>query len=312
MNRTARRRHMPRIFTSPPSNLDMNVGAEMAELTELAGRPLHTWQHTVLEKATRVDEVPVVAGSPTHAAAWTWSANEVGLLTGRRNGKTTLVEARELAGMYTLHEHIVYTALNGQAARFRMDCLLQVIDSSPHLSRYVEKVNRTRGAEGILLKTGGAIRFCARGPASIDAAIDADLLVIDDAYHVPDSWAAGVVHGTAFRRPTSRRRQVWYVGTAVDHKVHPQGRVFTAVRNRGLSGTDTDLCWIEYSAPDTRDENGKLLVGTTDPAVIARANPSERLDLARVARRARVLTPSAYEAEHLAIGNWPDLAAAAA
>lgn len=312
MNRTARRRHMPRIFTAPPSTLDMNVGAEMAELTELAGRPLDTWQHTVLEKATRVDEAPVIAGSPTHAAAWTWSAGEVGLLTAQANGKTTLVEARELAGMYTLHEHIVYTAYNRAAARHRMDCLLQVIQSSPHLSRYVEKINRANGAEGILLKTGGAIRFCARGPASIDAAIDADLLVIDDAYHVPDAWAGAAVHGTAFRQPTSPRRQIWYVGTAVDHKVHHQGRVFTKIRNRGLTGTEPDLAWIEYSAPDDRDENGELLVDTTDPAVMARANPSERLPDGWAAKELLQLTPREFEVQHLGIGYWPDLAEPAA
>lgn len=308
MNRPARRRHMPRIFTSPPSNIDMNLGADIAEVSETANRSLDTWQYIVLEKASRINTVADEADTVgALLSTWTWSAAEVGLLTGRQNGKSYTAEARELAGLYTLRENIVHTAYNLQAARHSMDRMVETIESAPHLARQVQQIHRGRGTEAIVLRNGAEIRYCARGPASLDAAIDADLLVLDDADHLPEVWTNAAVHGTPFRRPTSTRRQVWYVGTAVIDDNDPYGHVFTSVRNRGLTGCDPNLCWIEYSAPDTRDEAGDLTIDTSSPAVIARANPSERIDINRLIDMRNTLTDQAYEAEILGIGNWPNL-----
>lgn len=308
MNRPARRRHMPRIFTSPPSNIDMNLGADIAEVSETANRSLDTWQYTVLEKASRIN-TRAEEGDTVGAllSTWTWSAAEVGLLAGRQNGKSYTVESRELAGLYTLRENIVHTAYNLHAARHAMDRMLETIESAPHLDQQVQQVQRRNGALGIMLRNGAEIRYCTRGPANLDAAIDADLLVLDDANHLPEGWTTAAVHGTPFRRPTSTRRQVWYVGVAVSDDNDPHGHVFTAVRNRGLTGADPNLCWIEYSAPDARDEAGDLVVDPVSPAVIARANPSERIDIQRLIGLRNTLAVRFYEAEILGIGNWPNL-----
>lgn len=306
MNRPARRRHSPRIFTSPPSTLDMNLGSDLAEISEKTGRSLDTWQYVVLEKSSRMDTLAEDGTNP-FLAGWTWSASEVGLLTGRQNGKTFTAEARELGGLFSLGEKIVHTNHSLHEARYSMSRLLEAIESSPELDAQVQVVRRRKGEEGILLRNGGVIRYCARRPSSIDAAIDADLLVIDDAFDIPDEWARAAIHGTPFRRPTSPRRQVWYLGSAVHQDMHPKGRVFTAVRNRGLTGKDPALCWIEYSVPGRRDWNGNLEQDLSNPSVVARANPSPRIDFDRIDRMRETLRSEVFEVEICGIGTWPAL-----
>ncbi|WP_301845899.1 hypothetical protein [Rhodococcus pyridinivorans] len=303
MNRPARRRHNPRIFTSPPSTLDMNLGSDLAEISEKAGWSLDTWQHVVLEKSSRMDTLAEDGTNPL-LAGWTWSASEVGLLTGGQNGKTFLAESRVLGGLFTLGEQIVYTARTRHEARHTFDRLAATIEQAPELGR-AASISRTNAL--ITTRNGGLLRFCPRRPAAIDYAIDADLLVIDDAHDIPDEWARAAIHGTPFRRPRSPRRQVWYLGSAVHEDRHPNGRVFTAVRNRGLTGKDPGLCWIEYSVPDRRDENGNLEQDLTDPSVVARANPSPRIDVDYFATMQRVYMPEVFESEICGIGTWPTL-----
>lgn len=303
MNRPARRRHSPRIFTSPPSTLDMNLGSDLAEISEKAGRSLETWQHVVLEKSSRMDTLAEDGTNP-FLAGWTWSASEVGLLTGRQNGKTFVAESRVLGGLFTLGEDIAYTVGTWHEARHAFDRLAATIEQAPDLAR---DTAFSRTSVSIQTRNGGKVRFCPRRPAAIDVAIDADLLVIDDAQEVPDGWARAAIHGTPFRKPRSPRRQVWYLGSAVHEDMHPKGRVFTAVRNRGLTGTDPDLCWIEYSVPDRRDENGKLEQDLTNPSVVARANPSPRIDFDRLDRMREMVSPEVFEAEICGIGTWPTL-----
>ncbi|QOH55234.1 hypothetical protein [Rhodococcus rhodochrous] len=304
MNRPTRRRHKPRIFTSPPSTLDMNLGSDLAEISEKAGRPLDTWQHVVLEKSSRMDTLAEDGTNP-FLAGWTWSASEVGLLTGAQNGRTFVAEARALGGLLTLRDQVVYTLPSRQTAVLHFRSFCDVLESSAELATQVQGIHYRENL--IVMRNGGSIRFCPRRSVTIDAAIDADLLVIDDAHDAPDEWARAAVHGTPFRKPQSPRRQVWYVGTAVHQDRHPNGRVFTAVRNRGLTGTDPSLCWIEYSVPDRRDENGDLEQDLTKPSVIARANPSPRIDFDRIASARKMLLPEVFESEICGIGTWPNL-----
>ncbi|QXU53630.1 hypothetical protein [Rhodococcus sp. LW-XY12] len=295
-------RHRPRIFTAPKLwDEESMLAADFASVSEVADRPLDTWQHFVLEKAARI--MPRPAGVPRPSRP-VWSASEVGVLAGRQNGMTALAESRELGGMYVLGENVVHTTVNREAARNAMNRTARIIKSCPHLDRLVETMYWTRGEEEIRLVHGGSIKFRARGSArSIDSARGADLLVIDDAPEIDDFWWMSAVGA----RPESWRRtaqQVWYLGTAVDRTRHPRGGVFSQIRHRGLTRTDPYLCWIEYSAPDDRHDDGTLRIDPIARYRINQANPSARARYEVIQHLYHLLDLRTYETEFLGIGDW--------
>ncbi|BDB62374.1 hypothetical protein [Rhodococcus sp. RDE2] len=292
-------RHRPRIFTAPPLwDQDSIMAAHLAEVIEVAGRPLDTWQHFALEKGTRI--VPRPAGVFGRSV---WSASEVGVLAGRQNGMSVLAEARELGGMYVLGERVVHTTPTRDAASNAMRRTAHIIKSSPMLDSWVDKMYWTRGEEEIRLRSGGSIRFRARTERSIEMARAADLLVLDDATDINMYWW---INAVACRPDSWYRsaRQVWYLGTAVDRKRHPHGLVFSEIRHRGLSATDPRLCWIEYSAPDTRHDDGALRIDPTARYRINQANPSPRVPYEKIQRLHEILDARVYETDFLGIGDW--------
>lgn len=86
-------RQEPRVSYAPPSV--SSTGQEAIELAALAGLELDPWQQYVLGAALgeRKDG--------------TWAAKEVGLCLSRQNGKGSILEARELAGLFLLDEPLI-------------------------------------------------------------------------------------------------------------------------------------------------------------------------------------------------------------
>src|SRR6185295_13483110 len=76
-----------------------SAGPEAVDLAELAGLRLDDWQQWILREAL------------SEQANGDWSAFEVAILVSRQNGKGSILEARQLAGLYLLHEGLqVHTA----------------------------------------------------------------------------------------------------------------------------------------------------------------------------------------------------------
>ena len=67
-----------------------SAGAEAVELAQMAGLDLDPWEAWVLEQSLGERE------------DGKWAAFEVGLICPRQNGKGTVLEARELAGLFLL------------------------------------------------------------------------------------------------------------------------------------------------------------------------------------------------------------------
>lgn len=297
MTRTAR--PYARIYTAPPTPTHAkDEAAPVIDLAEFAGRYLDTWQHLTLEKAMR-----------THRGRWV--TPEVGVLTPRQNGKTELAIARELAGLFYFGEKIMHCNQSEDSERVAFERLLELIQSTPDLDREVTKVRRARNAREITTKHGSMIH-CGHSSRSLGA----DLVVIDDAHSVSAYNTAQLYWTTV----GSKNPQIWYLGCAV-RKVpsrknvisdpNAQMQLFTWLRKRGLTGTDPNLCWIEYSAPDDRDQDGQLLIDPRDPVVLRQANPSPRVSIDHLIGSRDLLAPEWFEAECLGIGDWPELEPAA-
>lgn len=82
----------PRIESVPPS--DSTVGPEAVQLAAEAGLFLDPWQAHVLECMLALRD-------------GRWAAFEAAIVVPRQNGKNSILEARELAGLFLLGERLI-------------------------------------------------------------------------------------------------------------------------------------------------------------------------------------------------------------
>ncbi len=235
----------PRFRTKPEAV--SSSGLEAVALAKDAGLILDPWQEAALvdSLAERTDG--------------RWASLEVGLIVPRQNGKGSVLEARELAGLFLFGERLIlHSAHEFKTAAEAFRRLLFLIESNADLERHVARVARSHGDEGIELKNGQRIRFVARSTGS-GRGFSGDLVVLDEAYNIsPDALAA--LFPTLSARPNP---QIWYTSSAPLQA--EKSDVLRAFCKRGREGS-SGLCYIEYSADLAADQ--------ADPDVWAYANPA--------------------------------------
>jgi hypothetical protein len=277
----------PRIATVPPCV--SSAGAEAVDLARMAGLHLDPWQQFVLQHA--LGERP----------DGKWAAFEVGLVVSRQNGKGSLLEARELAGLFLLDERLViHSAHQFDTSLEAFQRLLHLVENTPDLSRRVKRVSKSHGEEGIQLTNGQRIRFRTRTKGG-GRGFTCDCLILDEAMILPES-TVGALLPTLSARPNP---QVWYTGSAVDQDVHDQGMSLARVRKRGLSGTDPSLAYFEFS-PDVRIEHAADVAD--DFEAWRQSNPALgfRISAEHIERERVAMDPKTFAVERLGIGDWPD------
>lgn len=278
---TPRIRHLPAAKHS--------LGDAAVELAASFGLILDPWQAGVLKDSLRVQDA-----NPAK-----WAAFEIGLVCARQNGKGSILEARELVGALLLGEKlIVHSAHEFKTAKEAMRRLEMLLAEAGEPYR----ANRSHGEESIEFKsTGARVMFQTRTKAA-GRGLSGDLVILDEAM-ILSSDAVGALLPTMSARPNP---QLWYTGSAVDQAVHVNGTVFASVRERGISGEDPSLCWLEWSCePDS---------SLDDPRQYAIANPGMgyriSLEHIRNERRALLHQPKVFAVERLSIGDWPALGSA--
>ena len=263
----------------------------------MAGLYLDPWQEFVL------------ANSLGERKDGKWAAFEVGLTVSRQNGKGSILEARELAGLFLLDEQlIVHSAHQFDTSLEAFRRLLYRIEETPDFDRRVKRVSRSHGEEGIELKGGQRIRFRTRTKGG-GRGFTGDCLILDEAMILPET-AHGALLPTLSARPNP---QVWYTGSAVDQWSHEHGVVFARVRQRGIDGDDPRLAYFEWSVnAENPEEVDPELV--TDEAAWAEANPALgiRISSEYISDEQRSLDARGFAVERLGVGDWPDTDGASA
>jgi hypothetical protein len=291
---------IPRFCIVPPSA--SSRAEEALEFCRSVGLELDEHQEFVLSKALGVAE------------DGRWAAEEVGLTSARRNGKTRIVVARHLAALYLFDEK--YVSHSAHELRSAFECfleLLEVIEASEELSRHVKRVRRQTGHEGIDFVSGQRIRYVARSKKA-GRGLAGNLCTFDEAHTLPESVLAAQVPmlGTEVG-------QLWYVGSAPDKTIHEHALVFSQVRARALSGASERLLYVEWSAEPPKDGEGvELLPGDLPPEFLddelqlRAANPAfpERLTPAAIALERRAMSARSFAVERLSVGDRPTSALA--
>lgn len=295
----------PRLSSCPPYG--SSAGQEAVELAASAGLHLDPWQQDIL--------VDSLGERPDG----TWSAFEVAVIVSRQNGKGSILEARELAGLLLFGERLIlHSAHEMKTASEAFRRIRDLFTNNDDMRRRVARVTLQRGDEGIELKNGARLRFVARSSGS-GRGFTGDCVILDEAYAVTADQIDAMLP-TLSARPNP---QVWY--TSSPPLDGDSGEQLFSLRERAEAGT-SDLAYFDFGAAgdlsDLRsvDMDDRTLWAATNPAYGIRI--SERF----VAAERQALTDQGFARERLGIwpsqlaigdgvidpGVWADLADAAA
>lgn len=292
-------KQVPRVASVP--TYTSSAGPEAIDLAASVGLHLDPWQQYVLTNA--LGERP----------DGKWSASSVGLLVPRQNGKGSILEARELAGLFLFGERlIVHTAHLFETAQEHMLRLQTLIEDTPWMDAKVAKILTGNGKESITLKTGQRIKFKTRTKGG-GRGLSGDLVVLDEAYELSDAQMDALMP-TMAARPN---HQIWYTSSAVNRRIHDNGHVLARLRRRGHEGTSarlafmewctvvhTEPCWDQDRVLVCRDPEHRM---PDDREAWAESNPGYliRIHEETVVDEFESLTVSGFAAERLGIGDWP-------
>ena len=173
-------------------------GQDAIELYESTGATLDPWQKNVLQDGC--GELP----------GGKWAAFEVATVVPRQNGKGTIIEARELAGLYVFGSQLlIHSAHEFKTAAEGFRRIKLVIDNTDDLRRKVKTITEAHGNEGIELRSGARLRFMARTRGS-GRGFSADDLFLDESYELSSASVAAMLP-TLSARPNP---QIWYFSSA--------------------------------------------------------------------------------------------------
>jgi len=203
------------------------------------------------------------------------------ILIARQNGKTTLVEVKNLWKMFVLRVPLVIgTAQNLDISEESWDKAVEIVDSIPELRVEVAHVDKTNGKKALKLANGSRWKIAAASRKG-GRGLSGDDVNLDELreHQTWESWAAVTKTTMARRNP-----QVWGFSNAGDDKsvvlndLQAKGRA--AATNPATA--DPTLGHFEWSAPDdvrctcARADGAPhaLTCRLQDRAVWAMANPS--------------------------------------
>jgi len=264
----------PRARTSP-------LGADAADLAELAGLVLDDWQKDVLWDALAEDR-------PGH-----WAAFEVGVIVPRQNGKGAILEALELHALFRQPgcRLILHSAHEFKTAKEAFRRIVSLIDANPKLSKRA-RVRYTTGEEGIELDDGSRLKFVARSSGS-GRGFSGDLVILDEAYNLSDDMLSALLP-TMSARPNP---QLWYTSSAPLPRL--ESEVLRRLCKRGRAGTSGRLAYSEWCIPEG--------MSADDPEAAPAANPGfgHRISDEFCGAERAALGPEGYARERL--GVWSEL-----
>lgn len=237
----------PRVSSAPKSV--SSSGGDAIELAALAGLVLDPWQEHVLQ--TTLGE----------RADGKWSALEVGLIVPRQNGKGSVLEARELAGLFLFDERtIIHSAHEMKTAVEAFIRIRDLCRNTPELDEQVRAYYQSNEKTAIELKNGARLRFMARSDGS-GRGFTGDVIILDEAYNLPQATLQAIF-STMSAKSITGNPQLWYTSSAGMES----SDVLAGVRERGIRG-DKRLAYLEWSAPDDADLDDRSAWAVANPGL---------------------------------------------
>ena len=266
----------------------------------MAGLHLDPWQQFELD------------GWLEERADGRWRSFENVLVVSRQNGKGSLIEARELVGLFLLGEQLIIHSAHLFATSIEAFRRLSgLIQGTPELDAQVRRYINTNGKEGIELycqcepkckkHQGARVLFLARTKGAARG-FTADCLILDECMFLPEEVMAAMLPTLA----AVPNPQVIYTGSAGNKESTQMGRL----RTRALKGDDPRLRYSEYSVelcnrncrPDCADH---LAWDSEEAALVANPGLGIRLRMENVHAERRTMDEYTFKMERLGIGDYP-------
>jgi phage terminase large subunit-like protein len=228
-----------------------SAGAEAVDLAASAGLVLDPWEALVLEHTL----------GERDRKGKKWSAFEIGVVVPRQNGKGSILEARELAGLFLFGERLIlHSAHQFKTCVEHFRRVMSLIESTPDLERKVRRIYTASGAESIELVSGQRLRFVARSGGSARG-FTGDLVVLDEAFELSADMM-GALLPTLSARPNP---QVWYTSSAP--LAEAKSDVLRKVCKRGRAGTSPRLAYLEWCADRSQASDDREAWAAANPAL---------------------------------------------
>lgn len=237
-----------------PAEIASSQGTAVSVAAQIAGLILDEWQEYFLSLAT------------ARRSDGYWSASEVGLECARQNGKSGLIEARIIWGLFfnKTEKTIIYSAHEFKTAVEIFSRLEALIMSSAALRRQVKRVKRGNDDRSIILRDGSRVKFLARSGGSARG-FSGDLIIFDEAYALKGSMLAAM-RPTMAARSITGQPQIWFASSAGME----DSDVLNGMRSRVIdepsqephdhtilqTAAEPKLLWMEWSAhPDCASDD---------------------------------------------------------
>ena len=268
----------PRVSKFPTTA--SSAGQDAIDLAASAGLILDPWQQDIL------------VASLYERPGGKWASFEVGLIVSRQSGKGSILEARELAGLFLFGESILHTSHEFKTSMDHYRRIERLVRGTPDLHRKVAAYPKAPGTEGIVMQDGRALRFMARTKGS-GRGFPADVVILDEAFALTDEQLEALMP-TMSARPNP---QMWYTSSPpLDGEM--AAPLFN-LRRRGASPPveGDPLCWFEWGAKPGADLDDRDVWAETNPAM------GYRITEEFVARERAAMTDEGFGRERL--GIWP-------
>lgn len=270
----------PRVWFEPPTVVSHEAAIEANELCQAAGLMLDDWQFNALR---------LMLGEKADGE---WAAFEFGYQSQRQNGKGSVLEARELAGLFLFGERdIIHSAHAADTAHKAFLRMRNIIDGSAFLSKRVKKMPGSLGQEYVELMDGRLLEYRTR-TASGGRGFSGTPVILDEAQELSASELAAIMPVVS----AQPNPQMIYTGT-----VKVGASVFQGVRTRGRDKLGDALGWAEWSAPEDADSDDVEAHRAANPAMGIRITPSYIRNELQAMRGA--LAEEEWRMERL--GIWP-------
>jgi len=243
-----------------PKDLDALVGTTEPRIgTPMASKRSHGHVLNALSSVWGFDLLPWQELAADRAMAihpdGSWCHRSVSIVVARQQGKTTLAARRVLAGLFLLDDRqILHLAQDRALPRQVFTELADIISEHPELHRYLKPrggIRTANGTEAITLKDGSSYRILAPTESAVRGygyQNPVGFILFDEVRTQESDAVMSAVQYTQRAHPNPTR---W----AISNAGNPDSVVLNQLRDRGRAaaadpGTDPEVCWLEWSAPD--------------------------------------------------------------
>jgi hypothetical protein len=275
----------------------------------LAGLELDPWQQWVLRNAC-AQRHETFNNPKTKAWERMWAARDVGLVVARQNGKGSILEARQLAGLYLPRfgeKTIIHSAQDFATSGEHFRRVAGLIENTPTLRKKLKGCYEANGKERIELTDGSRLLFKTR-TKKLGRGFSPQLVVLDEAMFL-DEDSMMALRPTLSAQPNP---QIWFTGSAGLEDAYEFGRVRSRAMKAIASGDlDPFLFFAEWSADVCSDF---CLPGCNEHDALgeeetwAKANPGYniRISYDTIDNEFRGgLSEEGFKVERLSVGRWP-------